>query len=190
MRATLMLILAVSMSIQTFGQAENWHASKENDPLHGTSFDKFVLNGEYLRAPEVQTRSIPAFVVLCDRGKFKQGYLDVGAVVAYTGTSPLSGASRSHIEMRFDDRKKTDDDYLNISNDHKALFFNDVQLVKFMTSKLLGHPSDPKALVHHLILGVGEALANQVVIQFDMPQDHSAIIDACGLEWSARKNKK
>jgi hypothetical protein len=44
------------------------------------------------------------------------------------------------------------------------------------------------SLVHRLILGVVESAANQVVTQFDMPQDDAQIVKTCRLEWG--KNRR
>jgi hypothetical protein len=89
--------------------------------------------------------------------------------------------------MRLDDRKKTED-WWEYSNDGKTLFFDKTQFDKLLTGKLLGHPSKDE-LTKRVILGVTEALGNEVIVQFDMPASQSDIIEACGLEWGREKQK-
>ena len=54
---------------------------------------------------------------------------------------------------------------------------------------MLGHPGNAETLIHRVILGVTEAFGNQIVIQFDMPQEADRMVTACGLEWGRRKKK-
>jgi hypothetical protein len=198
-------VLAVILAALTLGSAwfaqgispaetTEWKYSKQDDPLHGTSFEQFVLDGKYLTPPSVATKEQPGLVVHCSNGKFKEGFLIVGGVAQYASSSgggvahSIKGATQAHVEMRWDDKKKPDSDWWEISNDGQALSFDKIQLTKLMTGHLLGHPGDPSQLVHRQILGVVEAFGNQVVMQFDMPQDDTQIVETCGLEWG--KNKK
>ena len=161
-----------------------WVVDKNEEALRGKIYDRFVLAGRYLTPPDVRTEGVPKLVVRCEKGKFRSGYLGFGGVVDRERHGTV------FIEMRFDDRKDTDGGTLQIDTRGTAGFFNDVMLVKFMTEKLLGHPSKSENLVRRLIIGTTEAFGGEIVMQFDMPSDHSEIIDACGLEWSWRGKRK
>jgi len=188
-------VAAMSAALQTEqAQSVAWRYSKQDDPLHGVSIDQFVLEGKYLTPPSRADRDFPSLVVRCSSGKFKEAYLAVGAVVQFGENTSggvvhsLSGVTQARVERRMDN-KKHGDVWWEISNDGKALFFDDEQLVDLMTGHLLGHPGDRKNLVRRLLLGVVEAFANQVVMQFDMPDDATEMVRACGLEWSKGKKK-
>jgi len=162
-----------------------WQYSKSENPLDGKQFDEFTLVGQYLRAPSVSGRNPPELRVHCAKGKFAGGEFDLGAVAQHSGTKSLKGAWQAQVDMRLDERKK-EQDFWEYSNDQQTLFFDGRQLDHLMTGKLLGHPmKDP--LVKRVILGVIEALGNEVIVQFDMPADQTEMISACGIEWGAKR---
>jgi hypothetical protein len=167
--------------------AQSWERSKWENPLYGKSFDQFVLKGQYLTPPSMIGPDGPRLVVHCANGKFASGEFMLGAVAQHSGTKSLKGAWQSQVDMRLDDRKKTED-WWEYSNDGKTLFFDKTQFDKLLTGKLLGHPSKDE-LTKRVILGVTEALGNEVIVQFDMPASQSDIIEACGLEWGREKQK-
>jgi hypothetical protein len=175
-------------------QFAEWRYTKQDEPLHGTSFDQFVLDGKYVTPPS-GAKGQPSIVVHCSNGKFKDAFLIVGGVIQYTQNSEggvahsLKGATQAKIEMRWDDKKNPDSDRWEISNDGKALSFDKVQLIKLMTGHLLGHPGDPSQLVHRQVLGVVEAFGNEIVMQFEMPQNDAPIVQSCGLEWGKGRKK-
>lgn len=167
--------------------AQSWEKSKWENPLYGKSFDQFILSGRYLTPPSTVGPDAPRLVVHCANRKFASGEFMLGAVAQHSGTKSLKGSWQSQVDMRLDDRKKTED-WWEYSNDGKTLFFDGNQLDKLLTGKLLGHPSkDP--LTKRVILGVTEAFGNEVIVQFDMPADQSEIIEMCGLEWGREKQK-
>jgi len=195
---TVLMTLTLSnggQDIPAPGSSE-WRYSKQDDPLHGTSFDQFILDGRYLTRPSQTDGENPALVVQCSDGKFRRGSLVVGTVIQHAQGADggvahsLKGITQAHVEMRWDERKKPNDDWWEISNDGRALFFDKIQLTKLLTGRLLGHPSDPAQLVHRQIIGVVEAFANETVMQFDMPKDSTWIVEACGLEWGKKKKTK
>jgi hypothetical protein len=167
--------------------AQSWERSKWENPLYGKTFDQFILRGRYLTPPSTVGLDEPRLVVHCSAGKFASGEFMLGAVAQHSGTKSLKGAWQSQVDMRLDERKKTED-FWEYSNDGKTLFFDRDQLDKLLTGKLLGHPSKDE-LTKQVILGVTEALGNEVIVQFDMPVDQSEIIQACGLEWGRDKRK-
>jgi hypothetical protein len=170
-------------------ESAKWEYSKWTKPMTGAEYDQFVLQGKYLTLPSQTDGNGPRLVVHCSDGKFRSGEFYVGAVVRHEpGAHSLKGITQAQVQMHMDDKKKLDEDWWEISNDWKTLFFDRQQLAKLMTGRLLGHPSDQNTLIHRLTLGVVESLENQVVMQFDMPQDDTQIVEVCGLEWG--KNRK
>ena len=163
-----------------------WVLSEEENPLYGKTFDRFTLAGKYYKAPSDLVGEPPKLIVGCMKGKFASGEFRLGAVANFSGTHSLKGVRQAQVDMRIDERKKTEE-WLEVSNDLKTLFFDKIQLIQFMTGRLLGHPGDPTKLAHRLVLGVVESLGNEVIVQFDMPDDAAEMVHACGLEWGRRK---
>lgn len=163
-----------------------WRHSKEYSPLYGKSFDRFTLTGTYFKAPSTSGSEPPKLIVGCMNGKFATGEFSVGAVARFAGTRSLKGVLQAQLDMRIDEKKKTEE-WLEVSNDGKTLFFDRIRLIQFMTGRLLGHPADSSTLTHRLILGVVEAFGNEVIVQFDMPEEASEMAEVCGLEWGKRK---
>lgn len=146
-----------------------------------------MLGGKYLTPPSLLTKD-PTLVVQCSSGKFKTAYFDAGAVVQRGSYQSALKGTLAHVDIRFDEKKPTVDSW-EISNDGQGLFFDSTQLTRLLTGRMLGHPGDAEALVHRVILGVVEAFGNQIVIEFDMPQEADRMVTACGLEWGRRKKK-
>ena len=182
-----MLFMAAAIAFGPVLLAQSWERSKGENPLYGKTYDQFILNGRYLTPPSTVGSETPRLVVHCGAGKFASGEFMLGAVAQHSGTKSLKGAWQSQVDMRLDERKKTED-FWEYSNDGKTLFFDRDQLDRLLTGKLLGHPSKDE-LTKRVILGVTEALGNEVIVQFDMPADQSEIIEACGLEWGRKKPK-
>src|SRR5580692_10974947 len=149
-----------------------WIYSKEDNPLYGKSFDRFTVTGKYFKAPSNLVPDPPKLIVGCTKGKFASGEFSLGATAEFSGTQSLKGVRQAQVDMRIDERKKTEE-WLEVSNDLKTLYFDKVQLIQFMTGRLLGHPSDRTTLTHRLVLGVLESQGNEVIVQFDMPDDSS-----------------
>lgn len=170
--------------------ASEWKYSKWSNPMTGVAFDQFTLEGKYVAPPSHAVGEGPSLVVHCSDGKFGSGEFHVGAVVQREpGAHSFKGIPQAKVQMRFDERTKLDDDWWEISNNGRTLFFDRTQLTKLMTARLLGHPGDPNDLVHRLILGVVEFEQDRVVMQFDMPHDTARMVAACGLEWGKGKKK-
>ena len=189
----------------------DWLYTREEDPLHSVSFDQFVLAGKYVRSPSLADKPIlvqqystegvrrgrrdhysaasedskshpPRLIVRCAGGKFKEGYLDVGAFVQHLeGAHSLKALPQAHIEMRVGDRK-ADEDFWEIGTNGRAVYFDGIQLTKLMTGKLLGHPGNPSALVNRTLVQVDDAYGSAIVMRFDMPPEAGALVNACGLE--------
>jgi hypothetical protein len=177
----------LSASVLMFAQTTDsvskpeWHHSVEENPLYGKSFDRFTLAGTYFKAPSTPGSETSKLIVSCEKGKFASGEFSLGAVAKYSGLHSLKGAQQAQVDLRIDDRKKTAE-WLEISNDRKTLFFDKIQLIQFMTGKMLGHPSDNNSLTHRLVLGVVEELGNEVIVTFEMPADASEMVRSCSLD--------
>lgn len=179
------LISGVASAQESVIQPE-WHHTTEENPLYGKSFDRFTLAGKYLQKPEAGQLDSPKLIVGCINGKFASGEFSLGAVAQFSGTKSLKGVLQSHVDLRIDEKKKSEI-WLEVSNNQKTLYFDKQQLIQFMTGRLLGHPGDDSTLAKRLILGVVEALQNEVIVQFDMPADAAQMVQACHLEWGKRK---
>jgi hypothetical protein len=182
MKLKILVTLLISTTLATAQPA--WQSSKEENPLFGKQFDLFRLEGRYLSQPSVSGGNVPLLRVYCAAGKFAKGEFLLGAVAQHSGTKSIKGAWQAQVDMRLDERKKTEDLW-EYSNDQKTLFFDRIQLDHLLTGKLLGHPTKD-VLTRRVILGVIEALGNEVVVQFNMPSDQKEIISACGLEWGRK----
>lgn len=169
------------------GTAE-WKYSKEENPLYGKSFDRFTLTGKYLKPPSAIGHD-PELIIGCMNGKFASGEFSLGAVARFTGTHSFKGKRQAQLDMRIDEKKKTEE-WLEVSNDRKTLSFDAIQFTKYLTGRLLGHPSENNTLTHRLIFGVVEEGENEVIVQFDMPKDVAQMVDVCSLEWGRKKRKR
>jgi hypothetical protein len=95
------------------------------------------------------------------------------------------------LEVRFDDQKKTDTTFGKTSTDGQGIFIGKNDFEWLYTSSGLGlytlpliHKDQKKLrpLVKRMIIGINEAFAGQMVARFDMPQNISELISACGLD--------
>jgi hypothetical protein len=153
-------ICAILLSCQFLAaqqETSGWQHVKVDDPLHGKSYEKFILHGKYLTPPRVPGEGFsPSVVIVCSNHKFDStgSYLAVGAVVADNHT----------LVTRVDGKKKIIG-VAGISTDGTALY-----LYAFEFKKLLQ--------AHEVIIGVDEFLGPEVVMQFEMP-DPSTVYAAC-----------
>lgn len=182
--------LAVASALAKQTDQPEWKYSKWSNPLYATVYDQFILEGKYVTSPSHSGETSPKLVVHCSGGKFRSGEFAVGAVVQHEpGAHSLKDVTQARVLARFDEKPKPDNDLWEISNDGQTLFFDGQQLNKLLTGHLLGHPGDTQSLVHRVIVGVVEALGNQISIEFDMPDNSAQLVDACGLEWGKGKKK-
>jgi formamidopyrimidine-DNA glycosylase len=156
-------------------RAQFWEHSKRHDQLEGKTYYQFVLRGKYLVPPSHPISAPPQLVVFCEAGRFARGQFLPGAVAQPWGTRVLTEAHRSHVNIQVDDGR-TNQALWDYRNDGMALGFDQMQL-----KKLLGHPpQDP--IAKRVTLGISEALGKEVVVQFDMPQNPTTLVQTCGLE--------
>jgi hypothetical protein len=163
-----------------------WAYSRQTDALRGTAFDQFMIQGEYIDSPSLAGK-VPRMVVQCSDGRFKEGFLDVGAVVQSGESSEgvtrsLKGRTQAFVYMRSENREKPVKMLWEISNDGQALFFSKMYMGLILTGrKIGGRASNTDSLVHEQIFGVTEAFGNQVTMRFNMPTDSTRLVESCGL---------
>jgi len=120
--------------------------------------------------------------------------IDVGKkfLVACVMTGPLEGEPKSEIrkfgtivaelELLRDwliGEGKLQTENWKTSTDHSAAFFGSDTLSNLLYGHFLRHKENTSGQVHRVIIGLNEAFAGEVQIQFDMP-DATEVAEACG----------
>lgn len=187
--AVILIALAVVSHEQTATQdAAAWKYAQRVDELNAQTLDTFTLTGMYDTPPAHAPDLPPSIRVECAKGKFQTATLRANAVAEFSGGNSMKGIPQANITLRIDERKP-DSDRWEISNDGTALFFDTVQLDKLLTGSMIGHPSDHAKLTHRVLIGVTEALANQIVMRFNMPANADDLVLKCGLEFDRKRRK-
>lgn len=182
----LTLTLALCAAAARAQEGATWTRQTETDDLHAQTFQAFSLPGEYVVPPSQRAGDGPAIVVQCSLGHLLGAWVSVGAVVAPDPDAhSLGGNGRAYVELRFDERKPTAD-YWEILNSGTALDIGGVDLDQLLTGSMIGHPSEPAKLTRRVLIGVTEALGNEVQLRFAMPPDASQLVLACGLEYNRK----
>jgi hypothetical protein len=174
-----------------------WQHSKVDDALRKTSFTQFVLQGKYLVAPKnQQPEEFPALVVRCSavprsvgyhvfvNGTFLAGYLVSGTIVdsrvtIHEGLLGTSFPVVVPVTFRLDEGKLQTEAW-HSSTDHSAAFFGDLTLNTLLYGHFLRHKENTNEQVRKVIIGLNEAFAGEVQIEFDMP-DPTEVAEACGV---------
>jgi hypothetical protein len=190
---TMLLLAGVGMA---HSQAA-WQRSTVDDPLRKTSFTQFVLQGKYLVAPKTQKPGeFPALVVRCSagphsvgyhvsvNGSFLAGYLVTGVIVdsqvtIHEGLFGTSFPVVIPVAFRLDEGKLQTENW-QTSTDHSAAFFGSGSLNNLLYGHVPRHKENTSEQVRKVILGLDEAFAGEVQIQFDMP-DATEVAEACGV---------
>jgi hypothetical protein len=134
-----------------------WVHSRDQDSLHAKTSDVFVLDGEYLSAPEYH--KTPSFVAICSNGKPEQLRLDTGVSLH------VEGYSHFPVEKRLDG--KLTRSYWGVFDNEKDLDVRRREFEQILYS-------------HKVILGVSTIWGTQTVMQFEM-SDPTSVVTACGL---------
>jgi len=167
-------LFAASAAAQesTAPEAPAWVHCTKDDPLHGTSFDVFTLKGKFLTPPSKgDGTQYPEIVLRCSGGKLNDGYIFVGAVSD-------RGAKGAPVEMRLDG--KLSKEFWGVATDGLSVFMDPkIDLLKILWGHWLPHRDGKGVFIKQEIFGVQEAYATDIVMQFDMPQDQSAVLNAC-----------
>jgi hypothetical protein len=191
-------VAGIFLAVVANAQSQSvWQSSEINDALRKTSYTRFILQGKYLVPPSNQKPGeIPSLVVQCSpgqhsvgyhvfkNGRFLAGYLVTGTVVnsqvivheGFLGTTfPVVVPAM----FRLDDGKLQTENW-SVSTDHMSAFFRSDTLNNFLYGHILPHAEGKGDAVHKIILGLDEASAGEVQIQFDMP-DPTPVAEACGV---------
>ena len=169
--------------------SQTWTKTDKADPLRGTQFIQYSLDGKYLTAPRnAPSNATPTVIVRCVpgshsrghlRGKFIEGYIFVGGVVDSHVSADASTSTT--VEFRLDDGKLQPASWSH-STDFSSLFFSDIDFDNLLYGHLLRHKENKGQQVRKVVLGVPEFLGGEVVMQFDMPEA-AEVADACGVIW-------
>ncbi len=187
--ATILFGLAILSQGQTASQdAAAWKYAQRVDELNAHTLDTFTLTGIYDTPPAHVPALPPSIYIECSKGKFQTASLRLNAVAQFSGQYSMKGISQAAVALRIDERNP-DSDSWEISNDGTGLFFDTVQLDKLLTGSMIGHPSDQSKLTHRVLIGVTEALANQIVMRFNMPANADDLVLKCGLEYDRKRRK-
>ena len=148
-----------------------WNYVKDDDLLHAEVYDRFVLEGVYLKPPRLTTKTPPAIVIECSKGKVKQNYFNVGAVVV---------PGPDHTKLMFlegrIDGKKTVFLTTGLSTDGQGVFFPRYDLTTILKGK-------------EVIVGAYEYLGAQVVMSFEIPNP-SPVLEKCGSDRVLKRQMK
>jgi hypothetical protein len=169
--------------------SKTWVKVDKQDPLRGTQFVQYSLNGKFLTPPRNATAdATPTIILRCIPGKFAHGrahgklmdgYIFVGGVV---DTQVGHDASvRTTVQFRLDDGKLQNAKWSH-STDYSSIFFEDIDLDTLLYGHWMPHKENTNPQVRKIVLGVPEFLGSEVVMQFDMP-DAGEVGDACGVIW-------
>src|SRR5260370_31164929 len=179
------------------GELAPWQRQEMSDPLRGTKFSQFSLDGKFLTPPRDKPNAAPTMIVRCisgkdnhghTNGKFLNGYVHVGGVM--NSEVSENGNAVAGVEFRLDDGKLQSESW-GRSTDFSSIFFKRACSVcgsgyDIFANLLYGHAmyhkenSNPQ--VHKVVVGVSEYLGGEVVMQFDMP-DATEVGEACGIIW-------
>ena len=172
-----------------FAQDAAWKHSQATDPRRG-AYDEFTLVGKYVTLPVHPASGPPSLQVTCSGGKFFSGEFRTQIAVQ---TQPGARSFRGNPQARVIIRRvsygvKPDNDWWELDKNGQTLYFDTRQFDKLLTGNRIGTPQDPKSLLHNVVLGVTELFDNPVVVRFDMPDDMTEMLEACG--WKKRKKER
>jgi hypothetical protein len=194
------LAITAGIFLATLGTAQaqvNWQRSEINDALRRVSYTRFVLQGKYLVSPKNQNAGeLPALVVHCSpaqhsvgyhiftNGRFLAGYLVSGTIVnsqvmVHEGFLGTTFPVVVPVMFRLDDGKLQTENW-SVSTDHTSAFFGSDTVNNFLYGHIFPHKDGKGDPVHRIVLGLDEAVAGEVQIQFDMP-DPTPVAEACGV---------
>ena len=147
-------------------------------------------------APKSQKADeVPALVVNCSPGRhsvgyhvfvngaFLAGYLVTGTVVGsqvaiHEGLFGSSFPIVVPVTFRVDEGKLQTDNW-RVSTDHTSAFFDSDFFNNLLYGHALRHKENTSPQTRTVILGLNEAFAQEVQIQFDMP-DVTEVAETCG----------
>jgi hypothetical protein len=183
--SVLLLVIALLPTLCPSQSQPSWSREEKSDPLRGTHFVQFSLEGRYLAAPRhAPPSATPAMIARCipgsynhghSKGKFLNGYIFVDGVVD-TGQ-----AGSVHVQYRLDDGKLQSDVWSH-STDFSSVFFSAVDFNNLLYGHLLAHKEGTNPQIRKAVVGLEEFLGAEIVVQFDMP-DATEVAETCGVIW-------
>jgi len=179
------VLVVVCLASWCVPQTDKWQRVDKSDPLRGTSYSQFALDGKFLTPPKVATSDTPFFIVKCIPGGHKKvggGYINGKLMDAYiTVHGVVDRTPRGHVvvQYRLDDGKMHTEDW-NIGSDGTAIFPPEIELNTVLYGHFTKHKEGTNPPTRKLVIGVDEYMGSEIVMQFDLP-DPTEMADACGL---------
>jgi hypothetical protein len=183
MRVGFLLVIffsALTTSALAAQQRNTWQREEKSDPLHGTDYTQFTLEGKYLVAPRHGDPEPPLLILQCTEGghqhggkaggKLLAGYFDVDAALDFQEDDVL-------VEYRLDDGKLQQTAWSR-STDGGGASFDEKDVEKLLYGSSRKESTNPP--VRKVILGVPERLGSEIEAEFNMP-DPSEVAGACGI---------
>jgi len=164
-------------------QTEKWIREDKTDPLRGTNYSLFYIEGKFLTPPQKATDDMPRFFAKCVPGGHKRvngGYINGKLLAAYVAVHFPVGrpGNGTAVHYRLDDGKMHNETW-DISDDGRELFLPEIEFNTVLYGHFTKHKEGTNPPVRKLVLGVNEHRGSEVVIQFDMP-DPAEMADGCG----------
>jgi hypothetical protein len=106
------LVRLFGTSISVNRELAPWQRQEMSDPLRGTKFSQFSLDGKFLTPPRDKPNATPTMIVRCisgkgnrghTNGKFLNGYVYVGGVM--NSDVSENGNATVAVQFRLDDGK-------------------------------------------------------------------------------------
>lgn len=179
------VLVVVCLASSCVPQTSKWQREDKNDPLRGTTYSVFSIDGKYLTAPRKPKSDTPFFIVKCAPGGHKRvngGYINGKLLEAYmTVNTVLERSSSDHVavQYRLDDGKLHNENW-SLSSDKTAIFLPETELNTVLYGHFSKHKEGTNDPSHKVVVGVIEHKGSEVVIQFDLP-DPTPMADSCGL---------
>ncbi len=180
------------------GEFAPWQREEMSDPLRGTKFSQFSLDGKFLTPPRDKPNGTPTMIVRCisgkgnrghTNGKFINGYVHVGGVM--NSEVSENGNVVVAVEFRLDDGKLQSESW-GRSTDFSSIFFTHpncplcgsgyLLFANLLYGHMMYHKENTNPQVRKVVIGVSEYLGGEVVMQFDMP-DATDVAETCGVIW-------
>lgn len=195
--AATLTLAGLALAAVAAAQAPRWSESAHIDRLYNVNDQVWVLQGKYLAAPRFKSeKGAPALVVECQPGvhktiigwhtaaytlgHFVAAYIDTGAMIE-TGLIAGTDVSGATLDYRLDDGKlrSTTTGY---SKDFTSLYLSvqDFATLLFGSGGYWQRREDTLHPVHLVTAGVGEYVAGEIEMQWQMP-DPAGVANACGI---------
>lgn len=164
---------------------DKWVRTELTDAFAGTKYSRFTLRGKFLTPPKNPADGMPLWVIDCvakenHSGKYhfdgllRDSHINIGSVLDFN----LYGVMVSY---RLDDGKERVEAWQK-STDATSIFLDRQRLNTLLYVHSLPHRQDSNPAVKKVLISVVEAYANQVVVEFDIP-DPTEVASVCGVTY-------